>query len=72
MEIFFNSLTSVTAEFTTSNFIFIISYLCKNSSPIHFVRSSNCTENFQQEKKVFINHRNLMNEQKQPFTKILF
>ena len=30
MQIFFNPLTSVTAEFTTSNFIFIISYLCKN------------------------------------------
>ena len=30
MQIFFNSLTSVTAEFTTSNFIFRISYLCKN------------------------------------------
>ena len=30
MQIFFNSLTSVTAEFTTSNFIFIISIFAKN------------------------------------------
>ena len=29
MQIFFNSLTSATAEFTTRNFIFIISFFAK-------------------------------------------
>ena len=55
MQIFFNLLTPVTAELTTSNFIFIVSIiakadgttcLCSFCFPVYFVRSSSCTENF--------------------------
>ena len=77
------SLTFVTTEFSTSNFIFLISYLCKNrlNMSLSFLLSSLLGETQQLqleisigEKSMYvsINYQNLINEQKHPFKKVLY
>ena len=69
MQLFFNSLTSVIAEFTTGNFSFIISSFC---SSLYLVKSKKLYWKYSIGEKLYINYWNLMNERKQPFTKVFF
>ena len=78
--IYFNSFISLIAEFPTSNFMFVISYFCKKKFnhmalfflfPNFFVKILQFHAKVQEEKKVCINHLNLMNEQKHPLKNML-
>ena len=75
--IFFNSLTSVNAEFQLATLpLRYLSFAKKDWTaslyfPVYLARFSNCMQRFQLEKMVCIKHWNLMNEQKQLLKKLI-